>query len=128
MSDKNSNTNARTDLQREEDEGQHYSDSFDSGQAGFFSQDDEYQSQRSNRTLGSYNGYAFRVARLGGIYSRLKQLQAQHLAYVDAHGQRLEARLQENRQHKTQVLREISVLEKELLQLIEEAQSRINQE
>ncbi|MEL7039820.1 MAG: hypothetical protein AAFO04_30120, partial [Cyanobacteria bacterium J06592_8] len=68
------------------------------------------------------------LIRFGGIRSQLKQLQADHLAYVEAHGQRLEARLQENRKHKSKVLADIEVLQKELDDLIAEAEAEAEEE
>lgn len=123
MTEENLESNARADLQREKSQSEHNSDSINSGETGLASQDAENQSKRSNRTLGSDNGWKLRVSRLGGIHRRVKQLQAQHLAYVEAHGQRLEARLQENREHKSQILEEITELEQELVELMNEAEA-----
>ena len=128
MSEEKLNTNARADLQRKENESQYHSDSLNCGEAGLASQNNENQPQRGNRAVGSDNGWQFRLSRLGGIHRPVKQLQAQHLAYVEAHGQRLEARLQENRQHKNQILEEITQLEQELIGLIEEAETRRKEE
>lgn len=123
-----SDDNARSDLRREEDSSQHYTNSNNSRQAGKTSENAEYKQIGSDRAVGQTNGWKLRAARLGGIRGQLRQLQAEHLAYVEAHGQRLEQRLQENRQHKTKVLADIAALEKELGELIDEAKSKAEQE
>ncbi|WP_226580940.1 hypothetical protein [Microseira wollei] len=51
---------------------------------------------------------------------QLRQIRQAHLAYVEAHGQRLEARLKENREHHQKILGEINDLEDELTKLLEE--------
>lgn len=123
-----SNDDARSDLRREENQSQYHTNPSNSGEINKVSQSVTHESIRSDRTLGETNGWKFRAARLGGIQRQLRQLQSQHLAYVEAHGQRLEARLQENRQHKTIILAEIAALEKELSELITEAKSKAQTE
>lgn len=56
-----------------------------------------------------------REAALGGILSQLKLLQQDHLAYVQAHEQRLVQRLEENREHQKQVLARMNALEEEVV-------------
>jgi hypothetical protein len=60
-----------------------------------------------------------REAIIGGILRQLRQLQETHLAYIEAHGERLEARLADNRKHKQQVIRNMEELEKEIHKLLE---------
>lgn len=60
---------------------------------------------------------------LGKILRQLRSLQEAHLAYVNAHGERLEARLQENRVHKNQVMEEMKELEQEVIKLFETGDS-----
>lgn len=60
-----------------------------------------------------------REAIIGGILRQLRQLQNAHLAYIEAHGQRLEARLAENRKHKQQTIRDMEELEKGIHKLLE---------
>lgn len=58
-------------------------------------------------------------ANLGGILSRVKELQDEHLAYVKSHEDRLETRLSENRRHQNRILEKMKQLEAEIESLIE---------
>ncbi|MBP0018376.1 MAG: hypothetical protein J7647_12610 [Cyanobacteria bacterium SBLK] len=49
----------------------------------------------------------------------MRSLQQAHLAYVKADGEHLETRLRENRLHERKIAREISLLEGDILRLIE---------
>lgn len=60
-----------------------------------------------------------REAIIGGILRQLRQLQEAHLAYVEAHGERLEARLADNRKHKQQIISDMEELEKGIRKLLE---------
>lgn len=55
---------------------------------------------------------------IGGILRQLRSLQEAHLAYVNAHGDRLESRLAENRQHKQSILQDMEDLEGEINKLL----------
>jgi hypothetical protein len=56
----------------------------------------------------------------GKILSQLRGLKEAHLAYVKAHEERLEARLNENREHQLKVIAEMNRLEREIIELLEE--------
>lgn len=60
-----------------------------------------------------------REAIIGGILRQLRQLQEAHLAYIEAHGERLEARLADNRKHKQQIISDMEELEKGIRKLLE---------
>lgn len=123
-----SDENAQSLLRGEKAQGQYHVDTQSESNFVEKSSTPENQSIRSDRALASGTERKLRVKRLGGIRSQLKQLQADHLAYVEAHGQRLEARLQENRKHKSKVLADIEVLQKELDDLIAEAEAEAEEE
>jgi hypothetical protein len=55
---------------------------------------------------------------LGKILSQLRKIEKSHLAYVEAHEGRLEARLKESRKHKEQIVVEIQQLEEEINALL----------
>ncbi|NEO86173.1 MAG: hypothetical protein F6J87_18240 [Spirulina sp. SIO3F2] len=57
---------------------------------------------------------------LGGIARQVSYLRSQHLAYVKSHQERLEARLQESRDHEVNVLNAIAGLEEQIALLLEE--------
>lgn len=57
---------------------------------------------------------------LGKILSQLRRIEKSHLAYVEAHEGRLEARLKESRKHKEQLITEIQQLEEEINALLHE--------
>ncbi|GET38186.1 hypothetical protein MiSe_29400 [Microseira wollei NIES-4236] len=81
---------------------------------------DEYKSERIDRALGEGHGRKRGTANIGKMLRQLRQIRQAHLAYVEAHGQRLEARLKENREHHQKILGEINDLEDELTKLLEE--------
>jgi hypothetical protein len=92
----------------------------DSGQAGNepnqnvdgFSQREAEDSQAENEDQPS------RTALVGGILRQLRQLQKAHLAYVEAHQERLETRLSESKAHKNQITSDMEQLEAELNELL----------
>jgi hypothetical protein len=57
-------------------------------------------------------------ADIGGILSQLRELQAAHLAYVKAHEERLERRLQENQKHQRKILNDMQKLEERIQRLM----------
>lgn len=57
---------------------------------------------------------------IGKILKQLQGLQQAHLNYVDAHKERLEARLQENEVHRSQVIEGMQQLENLLTKLLGE--------
>lgn len=79
---------------------------------------DEHEPERTDRTLGEEFGGERRTPNIGKMLRQLKQIRQAHLAYVEAHGQRLETRLKENREHHQKILEEINDLEDELTKLL----------
>ncbi|MFP4298665.1 MAG: hypothetical protein ACLFT0_12495 [Spirulinaceae cyanobacterium] len=66
---------------------------------------------------------------IGGILGQLRFLQQAHLNYVQAHAERLEARLAENKNHQDEVLSRMKSLEDAVARLLgftEENQSKSN--
>ena len=122
--EENLESNARADLQRKESPDQRQLDSIISSQAGHLGETDEHLTLGSDRAVGQDERPESRASRLKGVLRQIKQLQSEHLAYVNAHGQRLEQRLLENREHKEKILGEIADLEQELNQLLAEAESQ----
>lgn len=61
-------------------------------------------------------------ASLGKILDHLKQLREQYLAYVDAHGERLQARFRENRKHRLEAVETMDQLEVEIIELLKKAE------
>lgn len=59
-----------------------------------------------------------RKATPGGILRQLKSLREAHLAYAIAHGQRLEARLAENKAYIQQINEELDALEQQISSLL----------
>ncbi|NET87941.1 MAG: hypothetical protein F6K45_07580 [Kamptonema sp. SIO1D9] len=51
----------------------------------------------------------------GGILSQLRKIKKAHLQYVNAHSERLKARLAEDEIHRKEVIEEIAALEFELI-------------
>lgn len=72
------------------------------------------------RGTGRSNRYATRSASAGKILSQLRKLQADHLAYVESHGNRLQQRLNEYQEHRAEILVEMKQLEEDLLTLLRE--------
>ncbi|MEG4323647.1 MULTISPECIES: hypothetical protein [unclassified Microcoleus] len=60
-------------------------------------------------------------ASFGKILSQVRELQHSHLAYVEAHEERLQARLKAAKEHHDQVLDQMKLLEQEILFLLGEA-------
>jgi hypothetical protein len=56
----------------------------------------------------------------GKILSQLRELQRSHLAYVEAHEERLKARLKAAKEHHDKVLDQMKLLEQEILELLGE--------
>ena len=61
-----------------------------------------------------------REANFGKILSQVKELQCSHLAYVEAHEERLQVRLKAAKEHHDQVLDQMKLLEQEILSLLGE--------
>ena len=59
-------------------------------------------------------------ASLGKILSQLRELQRSHLAYVEAHEERLQNRLKAAKEHHTTVINQMNELEQEILCLLGE--------
>lgn len=86
------------------------------------SRHDETQSQRTFGKMGESlvrNGVT-RTA--GGISGLLRGITNDFIAYLDAHGERLETRLIENKKAKSNILKQASALEAELARLLEQAE------
>lgn len=62
-------------------------------------------------------------ANLGKILSQLRELQRSHLAYVEAHEQRLQSRLKAAQEHHNQALNQMKLLEQEILSLLGEGET-----
>ncbi|NEQ71903.1 MAG: hypothetical protein F6K23_01695 [Okeania sp. SIO2C9] len=58
----------------------------------------------------------------GGISSLLREIIQEFLVYLDAHEERLETRLIENKRTKSNILKQASALENELARLLEQAE------
>lgn len=56
---------------------------------------------------------------IGGILGQLRFLQQAHLKYVQAHAERLEARLKENQAHQDEVLSRMKSLENAVARLLD---------
>jgi hypothetical protein len=81
-------------------------------------------SQRGNSDeLDNSNGE--RLA--GKILRELRELRKAHLEYVQAHEQRLEQRLSENRQYQSEVVSRMNYLEQEIIRLLEEQENHLQQ-
>lgn len=125
MQEENPETqNARTDLRGKEDPNQREPNSFSGVEVGQLGESDEHLTLGSDRAVGESQRSESGASRLKGVLRQIKQLQSEHLAYVNAHGQRLEQRLQENREHKEKIMGEIAELEEELNELLIEAESQ----
>jgi len=59
-------------------------------------------------------------ANFGKILSQLRELQQSHLAYVESHEERLQARLNAAREHHTEIMNQMKLLEQEILCLLKE--------
>lgn len=57
---------------------------------------------------------------IGGIISQLRDLQQAHLAYVDAHEERLRKRLAESQEHRRKVAENMERLEQQAMRLLNE--------
>jgi hypothetical protein len=73
-------------------------------------------SDSQGRAAGCIKGD--RKATPGGILRQLKSLRETHLAYALAHGQRLEARLEENKAYVRQINEELDGLEQQIASLL----------
>lgn len=62
-------------------------------------------------------------ANFGKILSQLRELQRSHLAYVESHEERLQARLIAAQKHHNQVIDQMNELEKEILYLLGEGEA-----
>lgn len=62
-----------------------------------------------------------REANFGKILGQVRELQCSHLAYVEAHEERLQTRLKAAKEHHNQVLSRMKLLEEEILSLLGEA-------
>lgn len=60
------------------------------------------------------------TSNFGKILSQLRELQRSHLAYVEAHEERLKARLKAANEHHDKVLNQMKLLEQEILELLGE--------
>lgn len=82
-------------------------------------QDADELSQRGTEYSSKHSG----ATTFGGMLRQLRRLQQAHLAYVEAHGDRLEKRLQENREHKQQVIDDMERLERQIVELMEKEET-----
>lgn len=57
---------------------------------------------------------------IGGILSQLRHLQQVHLAYVDSHRERLEKRLEENKEHRRLIEEDMKRLENTVIDLLQQ--------
>lgn len=73
---------------------------------------------------GSDSDTRIKRRNVGGILRQLKQSMEEHLAYVDAHTERLKARLAEDEAQRRKLLAEMAALEEDLKQ-IEEREEEI---
>jgi hypothetical protein len=113
-------SNARINLRRKQSQSECEPDTIDSGTARPTIKNNEDQSKRGDRAMGETDRREARSEGTGGILNQLRRLQEEHLEYVDAHGQRLQQRLQENREHRQKIVKEMKALEDELLRLLDE--------
>jgi hypothetical protein len=72
---------------------------------------------------GSKNSVNGGEANLGKILSQLRELQRSHLAYVEAHEERLQNRLKAAKEHHSSVMNQMNELEQEILCLLGETVS-----
>ena len=56
----------------------------------------------------------------GGILRQLRELRDEHLAFVDAHSERLRTRLAEDERHRKQIISKMALLERQIVQLLTE--------
>lgn len=101
-------------------------DSDSSGNAGQTGGSVGCQSERGSRTDSERAEHLSREKNPGGILRQLKALQAAHLAYVDAHQERLKKRLKESDQHKSKILEEMKQLEEDLMELLQAEEEKTN--
>lgn len=50
----------------------------------------------------------------------MRELRDEHLAFVDAHSNRLKARLADDEQHRKQITKKMDLLERQIMQFLEE--------
>jgi hypothetical protein len=84
--------------------------------------DDSLRSGGSNGEGGCSTRRTNPEANIGKILDHLKQLREQYLAYVDAHGERLQARFRENRQHRDEAVATMDQLESEIIELLNKSE------
>lgn len=102
-----------------QDPNQCDADTNGSGNAGQAGESVRCEPKRSSRTDDQGFERHRREKNPGGILRQLRALQAAHLAYVEAHQERLQKRLEESNQHKSKILEEMHQLEEDLLELLQ---------
>ncbi|HEY9853336.1 MAG TPA: hypothetical protein V6D28_27940 [Leptolyngbyaceae cyanobacterium] len=110
-------------VRREKREGEPNTHSHNAGDIGRSSFSDEHEQKRRDRKDGQVDeqcGTSHEESDIGGILGQLRRLQQAHLAYVDAHAERLRARLEENQEHRSQVLQDMQRLEAIVLERLQE--------
>lgn len=86
------------------------------GKTRRISQHDGGKSQRSDgKAFASDTEWGKTV--IGKILSQLRELREAHLAYVNAHSDRLRARLAEDDEHRSKIITDMDALEQQLLQI-----------
>lgn len=61
-----------------------------------------------------------RAGGAGGIIRQLRELRDEHLGFVDAHSDRLKARLADDERHRKQIIEKMDLLERQIMQFLEE--------
>lgn len=82
-----------------------------------FSSGDGGEQIRGNREDFPALNTEWGEAVIGKILSQLRELREAHLAYVNAHSDRLRARLAEDEEHRSKIITDMDELEQQLLQI-----------
>lgn len=76
---------------------------------------DGSEPKRSDREDFSSNEVGDRETTLGKILSQLRELREAHLAYINAHSDRLRMRLEEDERHRSAIIAGMDELEQQLI-------------
>lgn len=93
------------------------------GQAGQVSRADAGEPERGDGEALTTVNTQWREACLGKILSQLRELREAHLAYVNAHTDRLRVRLAEDEEHRSQIMTGLDELEQEIILQMEKVKA-----
>lgn len=116
------NEQQRNQIRGTQGKGQPNADPYSNISPGQLGGKDGNKPERSSGATSKESQAESEQRDIGGILRQLRNLQQTHLAYVDAHGERLRKRLAENQEHRQRIADDMQRLEGIVLDLLDECE------